>query len=170
MPVVCVRLGEQQRQQQQAEKQKVKKTDPSVNRQQSLMASWLRRPPAPVSGGPLGSGTPGSAQGARPPPGGPHQALGVTTGEDGGLVVVLDEEEQADIRQKMELRRAAEAEAIAWRVAPEDKEEFVEVVERLAGCTFTLTLAGNSYPQTLKNRQDRELGTGYRVEVLWLRI
>lgn len=138
---MCVRFGVQQRLQQQAEKQKTKKTDPSVNRQQSLMASWLRRPAAPAGGSGLhtGGGPPGSSQGSRGPTGGAPQSPG-GGGAPGGecpLVVVLDEEEQADIRQKAELRKAAEAEAVAWRVAPEDKEGFVGAVERLASCTYT---------------------------------
>ncbi|KAL8442189.1 hypothetical protein Emed_007387 [Eimeria media] len=127
-----------QKLQQQAEKQKEKKADPSVNRQQSLMASWLRRPAASSSpgggppgphGGPL-TGTQGSTS--------PSAAAGSGAEEQGsgGVVVVLDEEEQALLQQRLEISRAAEAEATAWKAAPEDRKEFIAAVEALANCAM----------------------------------
>ncbi|KAL8455889.1 hypothetical protein Emag_000263 [Eimeria magna] len=123
-----------QKLQQQAEKQKEKKADPSVNRQQSLMASWLRRPAVSASpgggppgphGGPLG-GTQGSTS--------PSAAAGSGAEEQGsgGVVVVLDEEEQELLQERLEISRAAESEATAWKTAPEDRKEFVAAVEALA--------------------------------------
>lgn len=115
----------QQRLKQQAEKQKEKKTDPSVNRQQSLMASWLRRPASQPTGA---AGDPHRG------PQGPRGPLPSPTAKGAPLVLVLDEEEQAGAGAKTELRKAAELEAAAWRAAAEDKEGFVAAVEGLANC------------------------------------
>lgn len=123
----------QQRLQQQSEKQKEKKADPSVNRQQSLMASWLRRPiPSPTGGRLAGTPAAGSCRGSQES--GPSAAAAEGDSKNEGVVVVLDEEEQAVLQSKRELRRAAEAEATAWKATAEDREGFIELIEDLARC------------------------------------
>ncbi|KAL8275587.1 hypothetical protein Esti_000538 [Eimeria stiedai] len=128
-----------QKLQQQAEKQKEKKADPSVNRQQSLMASWLRRPAASASpgGGPPG-GPPGGPLAGTQGSTSPCAAAGIGAEEpgSGGVVVVLDEEEQELLQERTEITRAAEAEATAWKAAPEDRKDFIAAVEALANCAM----------------------------------
>ncbi|KAL8436360.1 hypothetical protein ACSSS7_001760 [Eimeria intestinalis] len=130
-----------QKLQQQAEKQKEKKADPSVNRQQSLMASWLRRPAAsasPGGGGPLGGAQAGPLAAGTQSSTSPSAAAGSGSEEQvsGGVVVVLDEEEQELLQERIEVSRAAEAEATAWKAAPEDRKDFIAVVEGLANCAM----------------------------------
>ncbi|KAL8429394.1 hypothetical protein Efla_001232 [Eimeria flavescens] len=128
-----------QKLQQQAEKQKEKKADPSVNRQQSLMASWLRRPAASSALGTSPAGGPSGALVGAPPASASAAAAGAAGEEEqngNGIVIVLDEDQQQVLNERLEVSRAAETEAAAWKAAPEDKKEFVELVEALAQCAM----------------------------------
>lgn len=135
----------------------MKKVDKEINRQQTLMASWLKRQ-MPVAS-PQQQLPVVALDGAQTSPTGPNAAaVAPDSADSASLQRDLSfgkETLTAAEAARASLRRAAETEASFWRVGPDEREAFVDALQELATSTRCL-LASPSASQ--RQSSDERLG------------